>query len=393
MNIEFTPNEARVIGCLIEKEITTPDQYPLSLNALTNACNQKTNRDPVLELSEAGVQQAVDSLMKKYMVSDKSAGYGGRVTKYKHRFCNTEFGSLKFSKQELGIICVMLLRGAQTPGELRARTNRLCEFADADQVEDTLKNLIARPDGPFIARLPRAAGARESRYAHLFSGNIESVEEAAAPEEPAAVATLSQRVSQLEESLRAMRIEVDALVQRLNGGSRTRPCYGGIAAADAVCLAIPSRSCIHLSNAVDIRGAHSVCRGTVTLNPLLHRQHQLIRQRTCVIEQVHVRGLRIVQAIDGHIGLAAMFDRFEKIRLERERMVVVVDRLVVGAQAQMHEAGVIPSIDHVALVAQRLRELIQRFAIGIADLFHRAGLLVRIRRLGGHLFEFPRAVQ
>ena len=97
MNIEFTPNEARVIGCLIEKEITTPDQYPLSLNALTNACNQKTNREPVLELSETVVQQAVDSLMKKYMVSDKSAGYGGRVTKYRHRFCNTEFGPLKFS--------------------------------------------------------------------------------------------------------------------------------------------------------------------------------------------------------------------------------------------------------------------------------------------------------
>jgi uncharacterized protein YceH (UPF0502 family) len=97
MNIEFSPHEARVIGCLIEKEITTPDQYPLSLNALTNACNQKTNRDPVLELAEAAVQQAVDTLMKKYMVSDKSAGYGGRVTKYKHRFCNTEFGSPSFA--------------------------------------------------------------------------------------------------------------------------------------------------------------------------------------------------------------------------------------------------------------------------------------------------------
>ena len=139
MNIEFSPNEARVIGCLIEKEITTPDQYPLSLNALTNACNQKTNREPVLELSEAVVQQAVDSLMKKYLVSDKSAGYGGRVTKYRHRFCNTEFGPLKLSSQELGILCVLLLRGPQTPGELRSRTHRLCEFADAQQVESTLK--------------------------------------------------------------------------------------------------------------------------------------------------------------------------------------------------------------------------------------------------------------
>jgi uncharacterized protein len=211
MNIEFTANEARVIGCLIEKEITTPDQYPLSLNALTNACNQKTNRDPVLELSEAAVQQAVDSLMKKYMVSDKSAGYGGRVTKYKHRFCNTEFGSLKFSKQELGIICVLLLRGPQTPGELRARTNRLCEFADADEVESTLRNLMARTDGPFIARLPRAAGARESRYAHLFSGSIESVEEPEGQESAGDSPTLSHRVSLIEEDLRQLRAELDAL--------------------------------------------------------------------------------------------------------------------------------------------------------------------------------------
>jgi uncharacterized protein len=217
MNIEFNPNEARVIGCLIEKEITTPDQYPLSLNALTNACNQKTNREPVQNLSEAEVQQAVDTLMKKYMVSDKSAGYGGRVTKYKHRFCNTEFGSLKFSKQELGILCVMLLRGPQTPGELRSRTNRLCEFADAEEVEATLKTLMAREDGPFIARLARAPGARESRYAHLFSGAFESAPEPdMTMEEPAAAGaasgpTLSQRVAALEELVTQLRSEIAAL--------------------------------------------------------------------------------------------------------------------------------------------------------------------------------------
>jgi uncharacterized protein len=214
MNIEFSPLEARVIGCLIEKEITTPDQYPLSLNALTNACNQKTNRDPVLELSEAQVQQTVDALMKKHLVSDRSAGYGGRVTKYKHRFCNTEFGPLKFSKQELGILCVMLLRGPQTPGELRSRTNRLCEFADAEDVEVTLKSLISREDGPFIARLPRAAGARESRYAHLFSGTIESAEEPpeteAAPSMPGAP-SLAQRVAALEQLVENLRNEVAAL--------------------------------------------------------------------------------------------------------------------------------------------------------------------------------------
>lgn len=214
MNIEFSPNEARVIGCLIEKEVTTPDQYPLSLNALTNACNQKTNREPVLELSETDVQQSVDSLMKKHLVSDRSAGYGGRVTKYKHRFCNTEFGPLKFSKQELGILCAMLLRGPQTPGELRSRTNRLCEFADAEEVEANLRALQTREDGPFIARLPRAPGARESRYAHLFSGTMESAPEPDAPK-PAAPQSespdLNQRVSALEERVLQLRAEIDAL--------------------------------------------------------------------------------------------------------------------------------------------------------------------------------------
>jgi uncharacterized protein YceH (UPF0502 family) len=136
------------------------------------------------------------------------------VTKYKHRFCNTEFGSLKFSKQELGIICVMLLRGPQTPGELRSRTNRLCEFADAEEVEATLRTLMTREDGPFIARLPRAPGARESRYAHLFSGSLESAPEPDAPEPietaPGAL-TLSQRVSALEELVEQLRLQVDAL--------------------------------------------------------------------------------------------------------------------------------------------------------------------------------------
>jgi uncharacterized protein YceH (UPF0502 family) len=210
MKIELSANEARVIGCLIEKEITTPDQYPLSLNALTNACNQKTNREPVLDLAETTVQQLVDGLLKKYLVSDKSAGYGGRVTKYKHRFCNTEFGSLKFSKQELGILCVLLLRGPQTPGELRTRTNRLCEFTDAGEVDSTLKGLMEREDGPFVARLARAAGARESRYAHLFSGIIESVAETEEPAETAAGASLSQRVARLEELIAAMQGEIDA---------------------------------------------------------------------------------------------------------------------------------------------------------------------------------------
>lgn len=212
MNIEFTPNEARVLGCLIEKEITTPDQYPLSINALTQACNQKTNRDPVLELPESVVQTTIDALMKKHVVSDRSAGYGGRVPKYRHRFCNTEFGSLKFSPQELGVICVLLLRGPQTPGELRTRTHRLCDFPGVEAVESTLRALMSREDGPFVARLARAAGERESRYAHLFFGSIES-----APDEPSAAApapqagALAERVATLEESVAELKRELAAL--------------------------------------------------------------------------------------------------------------------------------------------------------------------------------------
>jgi hypothetical protein len=192
--------------------VTTPDQYPLSINSLTSACNQKTNREPVMELSETEVQQAVDSLMKKYMVSDRSAGYGGRVTKYQQRFCNTEFGSLKYSKQEFGIICVLLLRGAQTPGELRARTNRMCEFADVEEVERVLTGLMQREDGPFIARLTRAPGAREVRYAHLFSG--EPVNASTDEHQPLAQAsgtTLSERVRALEETVSSLQAELAAL--------------------------------------------------------------------------------------------------------------------------------------------------------------------------------------
>lgn len=170
MDIQLTLHEARVIGSLIEKEITTPDQYPLSLNALVNACNQKSNREPVLELDEATVQETLDGLVKRSLVSDQT-GFGSRTTKYKHRFCNTEFGLLKFTEQELGIVCALLLRGPQTPGELRTHTNRLCKFGDMQEVETALERLMERGDGPFVARLPREPGKREARYMHLFSGD------------------------------------------------------------------------------------------------------------------------------------------------------------------------------------------------------------------------------
>src|SRR6188508_2574294 len=167
MNVHLNALEARVIGSLIEKQITTPDQYPLSLNALTNACNQKNNRDPVLDLNDRAVQQVVDGLVRRHMVIERS-GFGSRVPKYQHVFCNTEFGSLKFSPIETAIVCELLLRGPQTPGELRARVPRLAELPDPGVVEGLLEALANRPQGALVAQLPREAGRRDSRWANLF---------------------------------------------------------------------------------------------------------------------------------------------------------------------------------------------------------------------------------
>ena len=215
MDIILSALEARVIGTLIEKEITTPDQYPLSLNTLVNACNQKSNREPVMELDEAQVLDTVDALVKKHMVSEKTA-FGSRVTKYRQRFCNTEFGSLTFSPQELGILCVLLLRGAQTPGELRTRTNRLCHFDDVQQAEAVLDRLMEREDGPFVARLPREPGKRESRYVQLFSEAPEFTESPAGREIAVAGAD-AERLDRLEQQVIELFREVGELRERLDG--------------------------------------------------------------------------------------------------------------------------------------------------------------------------------
>jgi uncharacterized protein len=171
MHIELTPEEARVIGCLLEKQVTTPDQYPLSMNALTNAVNQKSNRDPVLALPESAVQAIVDGLVRKHQVSEHG-GFGSRVPKYEHRFCNTSYGQLKLTPQELAVLCELFLRGPQTPGELRSRVSRMAPFADVTGVEAVLAALSRREDGPFVVRMPREPGRRESRYAHLFCGAV-----------------------------------------------------------------------------------------------------------------------------------------------------------------------------------------------------------------------------
>jgi uncharacterized protein YceH (UPF0502 family) len=207
MRIELTLTETRVIGCLVEKEVITPDQYPLSLSALTHACNQKSSRDPVMQLSESEVQRTLDELMKKHLVSDRGS-FGSRVTKYQHRFCNLGFGSLEFSKQELAIICVLLLRGAQTPGELRTRTNRLCDFSDVHEAEQVLHGLMTREDGPFVARLEREPGKRESRYVHLFSGEAEEIVDMSSPP--------SQPVAQSVHSEPVERTDLESLVTQLN---------------------------------------------------------------------------------------------------------------------------------------------------------------------------------
>ncbi|GGO82189.1 UPF0502 protein [Marinobacterium nitratireducens] len=213
MDLNLSLQQARVIGALIEKEITTPDQYPLSLNALTLACNQKSNRDPVLELEESTVQETLDELAKLRLVKEET-GFGSRVSKYKHRFCNTEFGELQFTGQELGIICVLLLRGPQTPGELRTRTNRLCSFSDVQQVEKVLEKLLARDDGPFVARLPREPGKRESRYAHLFSGEVTAAEPMTAAA-PATTPVDEDRLTALEQEVANLRAEVTELRELL----------------------------------------------------------------------------------------------------------------------------------------------------------------------------------
>jgi uncharacterized protein len=220
MNIRLSAIESRIIGSLIEKQITTPDQYPLSLNALVNACNQKSNREPFMQLEEAEVKAAVDGLARRHFVVEKS-GFGSRVPKYQQIFCNTEFGSLKFTPQETAILCELMLRGPQTPGELRSRIPRMAELPDPAVVEALLDGLAARAEGALVAQLPREAGRRDSRWAQLFE---ELPEVAAAPAQPAAAARspaspaspapsggLDARVAALESEVAELRAQLQAL--------------------------------------------------------------------------------------------------------------------------------------------------------------------------------------
>jgi len=224
----LTAIEARIIGSLIEKQITTPDQYPLSLNALVNACNQKSNREPLLQLDEPTVKFVVDGLARRHFVVEKS-GFGSRVPKYQQIFCNTEFGSLKFTPQETAILCELLLRGPQTPGELRARVPRMAELPDPSVVETALATLAARPDGALVTRLAREPGRRDSRWAQLFeelpesvtvaTGDDPDVAAAAAPQGPTKTELIA-RVASLEAEVATLRAELAMLRQA--GASQER---------------------------------------------------------------------------------------------------------------------------------------------------------------------------
>ena len=161
----LSPLEQRVIGCLIEKQVSTPEVYPLTVKSLLNACNQKSNRQPVLSVSEAELQVALDSLSARHLVNN-CADFNARTAKYQHRFCNTEFGDLHFNAPELALVCELLLRGPQTPGELRSRTARLHQFSDVQSVEENLQQLIT--NGPYVIKLAKLPGKRDARFAHLF---------------------------------------------------------------------------------------------------------------------------------------------------------------------------------------------------------------------------------
>ncbi|RBP81714.1 DUF480 domain-containing protein [Marinomonas rhizomae] len=202
--------EMRVIGCLMEKEITTPDQYPLSLNALVNACNQKSNREPVTQLSEMEVQDALDALVARGLVTEINASHS-RVSKYQHRFCNTEFSDLQLSPAETAIICLMFVRGAQTPGELRSRSGRLHSFQSRDEVESALQSLQAKTGGPYVCLLPREPGKREQRYQECFC----SESERPLNTDSGSVAT-SNKNDGYTQQLEARVLELEGQVQELN---------------------------------------------------------------------------------------------------------------------------------------------------------------------------------
>ncbi|MBK0381611.1 YceH family protein [Pedobacter sp. SD-b] len=208
----LNPEEIRVLGCLIEKSKTTPDYYPLTLNALTAACNQKSSRKPVVDYDEQTVILTLDSLKKKGLVSTATGG-GSRVVKYKHNF------AIMFPvvPSQLAIICLLLLRGAQTPGEINTNAGRLYEFESLEQVNDVLEQL-SNPDMPYLVQLPKKAGQKEARFMHLLGGepNIDHEDDLVEPTKKS-VSELEQRIAVLEENYDQLKADFDRLMKELMG--------------------------------------------------------------------------------------------------------------------------------------------------------------------------------
>ena len=211
--LQLNSTEVRILGALIEKDITTPDYYPLSLNALVNACNQKNNRDPIMSLDEDSVLDALGSLQEKRLAGP-AGGADSRVTKYEHRLQEV----FNFDRREIAILCVLLLRGPQTPGELRGRSDRMYHFETLDDVQSTIQRLSDRT--PALMRvLPRQPGTKESRYMHLFAGDI-AADSAALPTPAlrhAASALDDSRLASLESEVTSLRNEVAELRQQISG--------------------------------------------------------------------------------------------------------------------------------------------------------------------------------
>jgi uncharacterized protein YceH (UPF0502 family) len=204
LQLQLNPRDVRVLGSLIEKDITTPDYYPLSLNALVNACDQKNNRDPVMSLDEDAVRQALSSLQEKRLAGP-AGGADSRVAKYEHRLQEV----FNFDRREIAIICVLLLRGAQTPGELRGRGERMYHFEALEDVESTLQRLIER-EPPLVTVLARQPGTKESRYMHLFSGAPEAAT-VTPPSRTAPEELDTSRLSALENELSSLRSQISEL--------------------------------------------------------------------------------------------------------------------------------------------------------------------------------------
>jgi uncharacterized protein len=209
MNSLLTVVEVRVLGSLVEKEITTPDYYPLSLNALMNACNQKSNREPTMELDEDEIRQALHGLEEKKLAG-RARGSDGRVTKYEHWMQE----AFNFTRGEVAAICVLLLRGPQTPGEIRSRSDRLFHFDELSDVQATLQRLMER-EPALVKVLPRQPGTKEARYAHLLSGDVEAFEAPSTAASASAITGKEERISALEEQVATLQSEVAEIKQHL----------------------------------------------------------------------------------------------------------------------------------------------------------------------------------